>query len=155
DNQNTKNKTGDLPKASDSNNGTGKANSTTGAQGGDSNSGGVGVAASISLNWAVTTNKAKIGNNAHVTGTTGEVKVSAETSSQEGAKSTGLATSSEGSHVAAAVGVNYADVTNNATVGTDAVITGHGITVEAVNTGNKENDLIAWGLAGSAGTSNK
>ena len=53
------------------------------------------------------------------------------------------------------MGVNVADITNNATVGQDAVITGHGITVEAVNTGGKENDLIAWGLAGSAGTSNK
>ena len=103
----------------------------------------------------MTTNKAKIGNSAQVTGTSGEVKVSAENLSEESAKSTGLATSGEGTHVAAAVGVNFADITNNATVGQDAVVTGHGITVEAVNTGDKENDLIAWGLAGSAGTSNK
>ena len=153
-NTNTKG-AGTLPTAKDGKGGQGTdaGNSQTESQGGDKNSGGVGVGASISLNWVVTTNMAKIAANVHVTGTTGAVKVSAENLSEESAKATGLATGSEGTHVAAAVGVNFANITNNATVGADTVITGHGITVEAVNTGDKENDLIVWGLAGSAGTS--
>ncbi len=106
-----------MPKASDNSTGTGKGNSETGAQGGDSNSGGVGVAASISLNWVVTTNEAKIGDGAHVTATDGDVKLSAENSTQAAAKSTGLSASADGTHVAAAVGVNFDDITNNATVG--------------------------------------
>ena len=47
--------------------------------------------------------------------------------------------------------VATANITNNATVGQNAVVTGDGITVEAVNTSDKENDLIVWGLAGSGG----
>jgi hypothetical protein len=103
----------------------------------------------------VTTNRAKIGDFATVTGTSGAVKVSAENLSEESAKATGLAVSGEGTHVAAAVGVNFANIINNATIGHHAVVTGNGITVEAVNAGDKENELIVWGLAGSAGTSNK
>ena len=155
DNPNTSgnSNTSSLPKAGDSNTGTGKGNSETGAQGGDSNSGGVGVAASVSLNWVVTTNKAKIGNNAHVTATDDELTLSAGNSTQAAAKATGLSASSDGSHIAAAVGVNVADITNNATVGQDAVLEGHGITIEAVNAGDKKNQLIVWGLAGAGGSS--
>src|SRR5207248_909378 len=72
---------------------------------------------------------------------------------QAAAKSTGLSASSDGTHVAAAVGVDVDDITNNATVGQDAVITGDGITIEAVNTGGKTNQLIVWGLAGAGGSS--
>ena len=151
-NPNTTGKAGTLPKASDSNTGTGKGSSETSAQGGDSNSGGVGVAASISLNWVVTKNTAKIDDAVHVTAS-GAVKVSAENSSQESAKATGLSASADGTHVAAAVGVNFADVTNNATVGQDAVVSGGGITIEAVNKDGKTNQLIVWGLAGSGGSS--
>ncbi|HEX4526566.1 MAG TPA: hypothetical protein VH108_07475, partial [Gaiellaceae bacterium] len=133
--------------------GTDQGSSQAGSQGGDSNSGGVGVAASVSLNWVVTTNKAKIGNNAHVTATGGDVKLSAENSTQAAAKSTGLSASSDGSHIAAAVGVDVDDITNNATVGQDAVVSGDGITIEAVNTGGKTNQLIVWGLAGAGGSS--
>ncbi len=49
--------------------------------------------------------------------------------------------------------MNFADVTNNATVGQDAVVSGGGITIEAVNTDGKTNQLIVWGLAGSGGSS--
>ena len=155
-NPNTNGKTGTLPTAASGNGssgGTNAGNSQTGSQGGDSNSGGVGVAASISLNWVVSTNTASIAANRHVTATTGHVKVSAGQSADESAKSTGLSYSVDGTHVAAAVGVNVADVTNTASVGTHAVIQGNGIIVEAVNTGNGENDFIVWGMAAAGGAS--
>ncbi len=155
DNPNTtgNSNTSSLPTAGDSNTGTGKGNSTTESQGGDKNSGGVGVAASVSLNWVVTTNKAKIGDGAHVTATDEEVKLSAENSTQAAAKSTGLSASADGTHIAAAVAVDFDNITNDAQVGQGAVVTGNGITIEAVNTGAKKNQLIAWGLAGSGGSS--
>ena len=151
-NTNTKG-AGTLPKASDNSTGTGKANSTTGEQGGDSNSGGVGVAASISLNWVVISNIASIAQGVHVTATSGHVQVSAENSTDAAAKATGLSYSVDGSHIAAAVGVNVANITNDATVGQDAVVTGHGITIEAVNTSGNENDFVVWGLSAAGGAS--
>ena len=60
----------------------------------------------------------------------------------------------DGSHVAAAVGVNFADVTNNATVGQDA--RRHrppGSRSRPSTPDGKTNDLIVWGLAGSGGAS--
>ncbi|HET7128249.1 MAG TPA: hypothetical protein VFJ93_04150, partial [Gaiellaceae bacterium] len=142
-----------LPTAADDNTGTGKGNSTTEAQGGDKNSGGVGVAASISLNWVVTTNQALIGSGVHVTATDDDVTLSAENSTQAAAKSTGLSASADGTHVAAAVGVDFDDITNTASVGENAVVSGNGVTIQAVNTGGKKNQLIAWGLAGAGGSS--
>ena len=158
DNPNTMNNpnTSSLPTAENgdgTHGGTSAGNNQTEAQGGDKNSGGVGVAASVSLNWVVTTNKARIGDGAHVTATDDEAKLSAENSTQAAAKSTGLSASADGTHIAAAVGVNVADITNDAQVGMDAVVTGNGITIEAVNTGAKKNQLIVWGLAGSGGSS--
>ena len=155
-NTNTQGKTGTLPTAKNgdgTNGGTDAGNSKTGSEGGDSNSGSVGVAAAISLNWVVTTNTAKIAPSAHLTGSSGQVAVSAQNSTDATAKATGLAYSIEGTHVAAAVGVNFADVENVATVGQDAVVTGTGLVVEAVNTAGQENDFVVWGLAAAGGAS--
>ncbi|HEV8463176.1 MAG TPA: hypothetical protein VGQ38_20990, partial [Gaiellaceae bacterium] len=155
-NPNTNGKTGTLPTAKNgdgSNGGTSSGNSQTGSQGGDSNSGDVGVAASISLNWVASTNIASIAANRHVTATSGHVKVSAEQSADESAKSTGLSYSVDGTHVAAAVGVNVADITNTAKIGTHATIEGDGITVEALNKNDGENDFIVWGMAAAGGAS--
>jgi hypothetical protein len=155
-NPNTTGKGGTLPTAKSgdgTNGGTDAGNTQTGAKGGDNNSGGVGVAASISLNWIVSTNTASIAPNVHVKATGGHVKVGAEQSADESAKSTGLAYSVEGTHVAAAVGVNVADVTNKATIGTHATIEGDGIIVEALNKDGGENDFITWGMAAAGGAS--
>ena len=156
-NPNTSSKgVGTLPKAKDgdgTHGGTDAGNAKTGSEGGDQNSGSVGVAAAISLNWVVTTNSASIAQGAHVTGTSGLVAVSAQNSTDATAKATGLSYSVDGTHVAAAVGVNFADVQNNARIGMDAVVTGAGVTVEAVNTSDAENDFVVWGLAAAGGAS--
>ena len=154
-NTNTKANGSDLPTAKDGkdgNGGTSAGNDKTDQQAGDKNSGGVGVAASVSLNWLIVKNTASVGANAHVTGA-GAVRVSAQTSIDATAKSIGSAVSVDGSHVAAAVGVNVANVENNAKVGTHATLEGNGITVEAVTPGSAENDFIVWGLAGAGGAS--
>ena len=163
-NPNTTGKTdGALPTAkggstNDGTQGTDAGNSQTGSQGGDSNSGGVDIAAAVSVNWARYSNKASIGNGTNkpvVTATSGAVKVSAENLTGATAKATGLSVDlgSSSTHISAAVGLNVATVTNDATVGQGVSITAHGITVEAVNTSDKENDFIVWGFSAAGGAS--
>src|SRR5262249_48651003 len=85
--------------------------------------------------------------------TTGRVKVSASELTGANAKATGLSVSVDGTHIAAAVGLNVENVTNDATVGQDAVVTGNGITVEAGVPDGKEKDFIVWGLSAAGGES--
>ena len=82
--------------------------------------------------------------------TSGEVKVSAENSSEESAKSTGLAAASRArtSPRPSASTSRTSRTTRRSARTRSSRATA--ITVEAVNTGDKENDLIVWGLAGSA-----
>ncbi len=149
-NPNTTGKAGTLPKANDS---TSQANGQTSGQTGG-NSGNVGIAAAIAVNWTVTTNSASIGAGAHVTGTSGLVKVSATNDSDAAAKATGIAFDMSGStEIGAAVGLNVEDMTNTASVGQDAVVQGAGVTVEAIIPAGHENDFTIWGFAAAGGKS--
>src|SRR5207245_1437583 len=60
-------------------------------------------------------------------------------------------TSSGGTGVAAAISVNI--VSNSARVGASAIVTGVGVTVEAVTPTGERNDIIVWGLAAAGGKS--
>ena len=111
------------------------------------------MAASIGVDWIVTMNTASIGANAHVTAS-GSVKVSAKNDTDASAKATGMAANLSGdTNVGAAVGLNVADATNNATVGQDAVVSGNGITVEAIIPAGHQNDFLVWGMAAAGGKS--
>ena len=140
---------------SDGKRGTDKGNSQTGAQGGDSNSGGVGVAASISLNWVVTTNTGEDRRRRRTSPRRdGDVKLSAENSSAGEPRRRQASPPAPTAPTSPPRSASTIDnITNNATVGQDAVVSGDGITIEAVNTGGKTNQLIVWGLAGSGGSS--
>ncbi|HET7465666.1 MAG TPA: hypothetical protein VFL29_03300, partial [Candidatus Dormibacteraeota bacterium] len=151
-NPNTSGKTdGDLPKGSES---TDSANSSASSESGDSG-GGVAIAAAVSLNWARHTNHAMIGNgtNTPTVTTTGAVSVSAEEVAGATAKATGLSASTDSTHISAGVGINVENVTNDATVGGGSTVHANGITVEAVNPSDKENDFIVWGFAAAGGES--
>ncbi len=154
-NPNTTGKTGgeSVPSA---NNNASTGNSNASSQSGSSG-GSVGIAAAIAVNWVVTDNVARIGNNAHVTGGTGQVKVSAKNQNDSSAKAYGLSTNLNNSNnIAAAVGLNVVDVANTASVGDDAHVEGVGITVEAITPTDpteQRNDFVVWGLAGAGGKS--
>ena len=151
DNANTAGKTGGgVPSSNDSaSTGNSNASSQSGSSGGS-----VGIAAAIAVNWVVTDNVARIGNNAHVIGGTGLVKVSAKNQNDSSAKAYGLASNLDNSNnIAAAVGLNVVDVSNTASIGDDAHVEGVGITVEAITPAGEQNDFIVWGLAGAGGKS--
>src|SRR5207302_233469 len=118
-----------LPSSSDeSSQGNDQASSESGDSGG-----GVGVAAAIAVNWVVTSNMATIAAGMHVTGTASPVDVSASDWTDASAKATGLSGSLEADdNIGAAVGLNVVDATNDATIGDGAVVSGHGVTVEAI-----------------------
>ncbi|MFN2609691.1 MAG: hypothetical protein ABR507_02275, partial [Actinomycetota bacterium] len=147
-NPNTNGKTGgSLPKGKDS---TDQGTSESSSDSGDS-SGGVGIAASLALNWTRVNNTSSIGNGAHVT-TTGPVSVSSSSLTKAVAKA--LAASSDLSSsvsIAAGVGINVQDITNTASI--SGQVTGTAITVEAITPNGKRNDFIVWGIAGAAGKS--
>ena len=150
-NTNTAGKTGGGVPSSNDSASTGNSNAST--QSGSSG-GSVGIAAAISVNWVVTDNVARVGNNAHVTGTTGAVSVSAKNQNDSSAKAYGLSSNLNNSNnIAAAVGLNVVDVSNTASVGDDAHVEGVGITVEAITPAGQQNDFIVWGLAGAGGKS--
>ena len=152
-NPNTTGKTGgSLPQGSDS---TDQASSQTSSQGGDSDSGGVGIAAAVSLNWARHSNVAQIGDGTHTPtiSASGAVKVSATSLVGANARAVGAAVDllHSDTSIGAGVGINVEDVTNTASVGGGTHITGGGITVEAVTPAGKENDFIVWGIAAAGG----
>ncbi|HTZ05978.1 MAG TPA: carbohydrate-binding protein, partial [Gaiellaceae bacterium] len=152
-NPNTNGKTGgSLPQGSDS---TTSANSQTSSQGGDSDSGGVGIAAAVSLNWARHSNVAEIGDGTHAPtiSASGAVKVSASSLVGANARAIGAAVDllHSDTSIGAGVGINVEDVTNTASVGGGTHVTAGGITVEAVTPAGKENDFIVWGIAAAGG----
>ena len=105
--------------------GTGAASSQAGSQAGDSQSGGVDIAAAISVDWVTTTNTASIGSDAVVTGRTGAVAVNAEDATSANAFGMGTAIDpSASTSVGAALGLNVENVTNTAVVHSGAP--GHG-----------------------------
>ena len=143
-----------LPKAGDQ---TSSASSNASSESG-TGSGGVGVAAAIGVNWATSTNTASIGNGVRVTASGGPAKVSAANATSATAKATGTSlnlTQNESKvNVGAAVSLNVPNSHNSAIVGSNAVLTGHGITVEAVTpAASAPNTFIALGVAASGGNS--
>jgi hypothetical protein len=122
-NPNTQNKTdGDLPKSQDS---TDTANSQSTSKSGES-SGGVDIAASVSVNWVRHTNTANIGPSLTVNGS-GAVKVSAENVVGATAKAIGVAFNLESDDsIGAGIGLNVVDSTNTASVGAHTSVTGAG-----------------------------
>ena len=68
-------------------------------------------------------------------------------------RSARASTSSPTSSIGAGVGLNVEDITNTASIGAGAQVTGRGVTVEAVTPAGKENDFIVWGLAAAGGKS--
>ena len=150
-NPNTSGKTdGSLPAAKDS---TDQGSSTSSSESGDSDSGGVNIAAAVSVNWARISNVASIAPNLNVT-TTGAIKVSADNETNANARAIGSSINMDSDvSIGAGVGLNVEDVTNTASIGAGANVTGGGITVEAVTPAGKENDFIVWGLAAAGGKS--
>ena len=152
-NPNTKDKTGgdnSLPQASDS---TSQGSSESSSQSGDSDSGGVNIAAAVSINWARTTNVASIAPNLTVVAT-GAVKISAEDQTGANSRAIGFSGNLQSDvAIGAGVGLNVEDITNTASIGAGANVTGGGVTVEAVTPSGKEDDFIVWGIAAAGGKS--
>ena len=150
-NPNTKDKTdGSLPKAKDS---TDQGSSESSSESGDSDSGGVNIAAAVSVNWARGTNVASIAPNVTVVAT-GAVKVDAEDQTGANSRAIGFSGNMESDvAIGAGVGLNVEDITNTASIGAGAHVTGGGVTVEAVTPSGKEDDFIVWGIAAAGGKS--
>ena len=139
---------GSLPKASDS---TTTASSNSGSKTGDSDSGGVGIAAAVSVNWVRTTNTASIAPGLHVT-SAGALSVSATNLTTANAFALGAAIDLKSdTSIGAGVGLNVEDVTNTAFIGSNAQVSGDGVTVEAISPESKESDFVVWGIAAAGG----
>ena len=158
--QGTKTDTAGMPS---SNGGTSGSNGATGAnsqQSGQSGSQGstTGVAAAIAVNWVVATSTARITANRTVTATTGAVTV--RSTLLAGANAFGMGSAidlkKDGTRVGATIGLNVQDLTNQASIGNDAHVTGQtGITVEATvpDPAQDFNDFIVWSFAAAGGKS--
>ncbi|MGZ3438561.1 MAG: beta strand repeat-containing protein, partial [Polyangia bacterium] len=150
-NPNTSGKTdGSLPKAGDS---TSQGSSESSSESGDSDSGGVNIAAAVSVNWARGTNVASIAPNVTVVAT-GAVKIDAEDQTGANSRAIGFSGNLQSDvAIGAGVGLNVEDITNTASIGAGAHVTGGGVTVEAVTPAGKEDDFIVWGIAAAGGKS--
>ena len=139
----------DVAKSNDS---TSSANSQSSSESGSS-SGSVGVAASVAVNVLSIHNTAIISHGADVTAS-GSVVVSAPAHvvAHSQSDSTAVDLQSGNISVGTAVALNVVSLTNTAIIGEGSTVTGHGITVEAVTTGNKTNDYTATAFA-AAGNS--
>ncbi len=118
-----------------------KASSASGGSKGQSQ---VGVAAAVSVNVITTSTVASIDDGLTVTsgglltaGTTNQASANALANSQ--------AETNQDS-IGAAVSLNFANVTNNATIGSSDTISAHGVTVTALETSGKVNDFTSQGL---------
>ncbi|MFA5028798.1 MAG: hypothetical protein WC713_13085, partial [Candidatus Methylomirabilota bacterium] len=150
-----------LPKGQDS---LDKANSnatnkTSGADGtGGTGSASVGVAAGIGVNWVTADTTASIADGVHVVagGALG-VLAESETDLVTLAVGASISTDSENednkTNVGAAVGLNVADVSNRALIGSNAAVEADGISVMAVTPTGETNDSTVWALAIGGGKS--
>ena len=122
-------------------------------------SSGVGVGASVAVNIVDVNNAASVGAGQTIIASGGPVKVSATNATDAIAKAIGHVLGGESdARVGAGVAVNVTTISNTASIGAGANVTGHGITVEATTpaTGTdseKSSDVIAWGFAAAGGTS--
>ena len=139
------------PQAGDS---TSQANTQTSDNTGDSDSGGVGVAAAVAVNWVISHNTASVVSGVHLS-SSGDILVSAVNQTTANAFALGYSGDtnlSSDTAIGAAVGLNVANVTNTAVVHSNANVrsTGGNITVEAVAPASKKNEFIVWAVAAAA-----
>src|SRR5262249_16704170 len=150
-NPNTNGKTdGDLPKGKDQ---TDTANNSSSSESGEK-SGGVNIAAAVALNWVRHTTTSSIGDGFHTPTVTteGAVKVSSENLLGANAKAIGLSTNLKSDvAIAAGGGFQLQDIQNYPPIGGGPTAKRGAGTVEAGTPVPKENDFIAWGLAGAGG----
>ncbi len=115
---------------------------------------GVGIAASVAVNALSIKNSALISNGADVTAT-GSVTVSAPAHviSKTIADSSAIDITSGDVGVGAAVALNWVSLTNTAEIGSESLVMGNGITIQAVTTDNLTNDYsaTAFAVAGNTG----
>ncbi|HEX7525481.1 MAG TPA: hypothetical protein VF327_04190, partial [Gaiellaceae bacterium] len=138
-----------LPRANDS---ASSGNSQSSSQSGQS-SGGVSVAAAVSINWVTMNNHATVAPNLFVSAT-GAVSVLAEQQADATAKATGVSLNlTADDNIGAAVGFNYVNIVSLGEIGNNDVITGNGVVVTALTPAGQENDIVAWGLAAAGGKS--
>ncbi|RJR48541.1 MAG: calcium-binding protein, partial [Desulfobacteraceae bacterium] len=133
------------------------ANNTASNQSGQAGGGGssgVGVAASIGVSVVTVKNEASIAANRSVIAS-GAVTVSAVNETDSMTEATGVSLSTNASNnIGAAVGVNVVTASNKALVGTNATLSGSGITVEALTPAGRTNDFSILGLAAGGGKGN-
>src|SRR5579862_9327040 len=148
-------KTGTLPsasgEASSSESSSSKAGGST-SGGGDSS--GVGIAAAVAVNVLTANNTAEITDGADITAEEA-VTVEAEAQDTASAKGVGAAVAMDNStNIGAAVALNVVNGTNEAYVDTGgSVVTGDGITVEAITPSGQTDNFVAWGAAAAGGGS--
>ena len=125
------------------------------SQSGENSSGGVSVAAAVSLNWITMNNHATVAPNLFVSAT-GAVSVLAEQQADATAKATGLSLDlTADDNIGAAVGFNYVNIVSLGEIGNNDVITANGVTVTALTPAGQRNDIVAWGLAAAGGKSGR
>ena len=151
----TKGQSSSLPSSSNTvNSANGSSTSQTGSSGSSGGGGGVGVGAAVTVNWLTDANTASIANGLTVSGSSGPVNVLATNETNATGKATGFAGKFSGSstNIAAAIGLDVAQITNTATVGTSDTISGAGLAVEAVTPAGAQDNFIVWGMAGAGGS---
>ena len=125
---------------------------------GGTGSASVGVAAGIGVNWVTSDTTASIADGVHViAGGTLEVLAESETDLATLVVGASISTDSKNednkTNVGAAVGLNVADVSNRALIGSNAVVEADGISVKAVTPTGETNDARVWALAIGGGKS--
>ena len=126
-------------------------NSASGQSGTNSKGSSVGISAAVAVDVVSASNSAGIGNNAQVHATSGSVKVSASANVDANAKAdaTQVNTDGGGVDIGAAFSLNDVSITNTATVGSGADVTGNGITVEAITPDTDDISSRALAVAGN------
>ncbi len=120
---------------------TSKASSASGGSKGQSQ---VGIAAAVSVNVITTSAVASIDDGLTVT-SGGLLTAGTTNQTSANALANGQAATNQDS-IGAAVSLNVANVTNNATIGSSDVISAHGVNVTALETSGKVNDFTSQGL---------
>src|SRR5439155_1861038 len=112
---------------------------------------GVGVAAAVSVNVLASNNTPKVPQGADVTAHNA-VLISAQAEDDATAKGVGAALAMDNStNIGAGVSVNVVNATNKSFVDSGSVISGNGITIEAITPAGKTDDFVAWGAAAAGG----
>ncbi|MFI5455223.1 MAG: beta strand repeat-containing protein [Isosphaerales bacterium] len=127
------------------------SSSASGKSGGSSGESKVGIAAAVSVNVLTTSTVAEIENGLTVTTTSGALTVGTTNQTSALALADGRATSNKVS-IGAAVSLNVANVTNDATIGSSATISAHGVNVTALMTTGQVNDFSTQGLGVAIGS---